>query len=354
MKEVSNICSQRIGWIDTLKGITILFVVLGHVLLGYYENHIFNLDINLKIYCVKTWIYTWHMPVFFTISGFTFSKAYIMRYNSRLTIKKPKLKRQILNLLCIYFIFQTVLCITKFLLSEYVDNKLSFMETIKNIFFPDTIMWYLWVLVIAYFIFAIVINNLQDSWYKIGILFLEILIFQKITAIKIEWCFCVAWLAKILVFFWIGISLERKDKLYKILFSVKIVRLAFLYVLIYGVVSIFFFSYIEITLISNSIFEMLNSFSMVIVLIYFFSTSPKEYKLLQDIGRKSLVIYLLHTYVVTGLKVFFIRMGLCTGKLVLPILSITFLVPISITYAIALLSDKVVFLKWMFNPLGRK
>lgn len=49
--------STRIGWVDTAKGIGLLCVILGH----------------LNIPVVDTWVYFFHMPLFFFLSGFVFS-----------------------------------------------------------------------------------------------------------------------------------------------------------------------------------------------------------------------------------------------------------------------------------------
>ena len=49
--------SSRIGWIDTAKGIGLLCVILGH----------------LHIPLVDTWVYFFHMPLFFFLSGVVFS-----------------------------------------------------------------------------------------------------------------------------------------------------------------------------------------------------------------------------------------------------------------------------------------
>ena len=43
----------RIGWVDTAKGIGLLLVIIGH----------------LPIPLVPVWIYTFHMPLFFFLSG---------------------------------------------------------------------------------------------------------------------------------------------------------------------------------------------------------------------------------------------------------------------------------------------
>ena len=57
------IALKRQIWADSLKGLLILLVVLGHAIQGIYldsadANHIYNL------------IYSFHMPAFFAISGY--------------------------------------------------------------------------------------------------------------------------------------------------------------------------------------------------------------------------------------------------------------------------------------------
>lgn len=56
---MSNSENKRIEWIDTAKGIGLLFVILGHLQVPY----------------LSTWIYTFHMPLFFFLSGVVFSGA---------------------------------------------------------------------------------------------------------------------------------------------------------------------------------------------------------------------------------------------------------------------------------------
>ena len=47
--------SERYTWIDCIKGIGIFLVVLGHI---YKDNYI------------GLWIYSFHMPLFFMLSGY--------------------------------------------------------------------------------------------------------------------------------------------------------------------------------------------------------------------------------------------------------------------------------------------
>lgn len=53
--------NNRIAWIDNAKGIGILCVLFGHLAL--------NEGSNLRLF---TWIYSFHMPLFFFLSGLTY------------------------------------------------------------------------------------------------------------------------------------------------------------------------------------------------------------------------------------------------------------------------------------------
>ena len=58
--------SRRIEWIDTAKGIGILLVIIAHVC-----------NIGGAFAPVSLLIYSFHMPLFFILSGYTLSKRTI-------------------------------------------------------------------------------------------------------------------------------------------------------------------------------------------------------------------------------------------------------------------------------------
>jgi fucose 4-O-acetylase-like acetyltransferase len=71
-KSISSKNKGRVSWIDYAKGLGILLVVIGHTLRGL------NSDSN-TIYppewsYIDTWIYSFHMPLFFFISGLLSNK----------------------------------------------------------------------------------------------------------------------------------------------------------------------------------------------------------------------------------------------------------------------------------------
>ena len=71
--------SERRGEIDAAKGLALLSVVLGHVIL----LHTFP----------SNWIYTFHMPAFFFLSGMTFRPE---KYDGLLPFLKDKARKRLL------------------------------------------------------------------------------------------------------------------------------------------------------------------------------------------------------------------------------------------------------------------
>ena len=64
---------RRVNWIDYAKGIGISLVVVGHALRGLVDSLI--LEPSALIQFVDTWIYAFHMPLFFFISGLFISHS---------------------------------------------------------------------------------------------------------------------------------------------------------------------------------------------------------------------------------------------------------------------------------------
>lgn len=98
----------RIDWIDRLKGFAFFFVILGHLplqgllKLGPYV---------LRLAVFKSWIYSFHMPLFFFVTGFTYNidklaqtkpTAYLSKLVRRMLI--PYLWMELLSILIHYAI----------------------------------------------------------------------------------------------------------------------------------------------------------------------------------------------------------------------------------------------------------
>lgn len=149
-------------------------------------------------------------------------------------------------------------------------------------------------------------------------------------------------------FFIFGIWLANEYLLKgKIEIKNKIILLSMIYVIFY----IFLLSMknLENTLpiIIKIIFEMINAYSITIILFKVFS-KVKEIKFLILCGKESLIIYLLHTYFVTVIKAFIIRSNFSSAGI---IIILTTIIPLFICLIVARLSHKIKILEYIFKPI---
>lgn len=96
MEMMNKNLTNRIPWIDTAKGLGLLCVILGHLNVPY----------------LSTWIYTFHMPLFFFLSGVVFSggkyrfKEYLIRKLKTLVLPYFTLGGGIFLFFCIVYVIQ--------------------------------------------------------------------------------------------------------------------------------------------------------------------------------------------------------------------------------------------------------
>lgn len=67
-KETANEVPSRLVYVDIMKALCIMLVIVGHM--GFIEHNL------------KAWIYSFHIPVFFMITGLTFKKDEILSLRS--------------------------------------------------------------------------------------------------------------------------------------------------------------------------------------------------------------------------------------------------------------------------------
>lgn len=130
----------------------ILLVVLGHS--GFEEP-----NIQQELWWLHSWIYSFHMPLFFMISGYLFS----LTNKSFVDINPGKFMwKKVLRLLVLYVTIGTVVYLIKFAFSGLSHASRDF--TIGNLFYmfvapadPNSTMGYLWYIVTLFVVFALII-----------------------------------------------------------------------------------------------------------------------------------------------------------------------------------------------------
>ena len=343
----------RLAWLDAVKGLAILAVILGHVFLGFTENNAFPADQRWMRFAMN-WIYAWHMPLFFCISGFAFSLSILPKdekdrqkgkEKQKEGKNKRKFRKQVLNLLILYLVFSVLLGLLKIAFSDYVDNPLTLRDVFLGLLLPDHLMWYLWVLLAYYLVCFFLMPKNPAILLLPGLL---LLIAGKFLQYNINLQFCLKNLMCCFVYFVLGICFEKHLKAYgKKAYGAAALCAA-------AASGAFFILGIQIpgrhAPFLGSVLEAVIALSAIWACFSLFSACyrPKRKPgFLARFGLATLVIYLVHTYFVTALKALVIRTGFGPGWLAVLLL---WAVTAAASYAVFLLSRKFRIIGALFRP----
>ena len=156
----ANDRKPREAWLDGVKGIAILLVILGHVLSGYLDAGTFP-EAYDSFYPVRTWIYSFHMPLFFLVSGFTFTLAYWRETG----ISWRKYLRQMGSLLWLYAVFALIQWGVKQAVPDLVNEAYDMTDLRRMFLEPLGNFWYLYVLFVIYLIAAVTHLGSWRPWW---------------------------------------------------------------------------------------------------------------------------------------------------------------------------------------------
>lgn len=262
--------SKRVEWVDTLKFIGILSVILGHI----------NFPLN-------GFIYTWHMPLFFMVSGFFIKfeihfKDFVVKNFKRLMIP--------------YFIFSIVGLFIE-ILKRYLLHReaLDYTHEIKGIFIDmdfaglcNTYAFVLWFLPALFFsrVFLYLIKN------KIPSLLLQslVVVFLFMASFYIDLPFGIDNALNSLIFIYAGNIIFDK-KMPNVLVLLSVVVLAIIYC--------FGFSLnldMASKVYSNKFLNVIWTVSFVYVLIFCIKNIRLNSKFIKIWGGNTMLLFILHPY----------------------------------------------------------
>lgn len=131
--------AERIDWIDFGKGLTVLMVVFGHVVLGLFESNHFESSETALLFIVQVF-YLFNIPVFFALSGFFFKPI----LDLKCYFKYMKYKTIVLGIP--YIFYSIVQFILQSIGGNTVRNPASFSELLGIFHTPLGVSCYLYVL----------------------------------------------------------------------------------------------------------------------------------------------------------------------------------------------------------------
>lgn len=300
---------KRNSYIDTIKGIGIFLVVLGHQ--------------NTQL---TEYIYSFHMPLFFFLSG-----IFHKNYNSYMGFIKRKFK----TLMIPYFTFSISLFLFWFFISRNFGEssrvKISILENFMGVFVGasieniSTISWgaTLWFLPCLFLVmnFYYFINKLDEK--KILIVN-SILVLVGVVLLKLDikyfniWHFLTAIFA--LPFYSIGNLLKNK-----ILFERSLSWIIILLFFILNILTLKFNGKIDMNMnrYNNFILFYISSFSGIFFLIFLIKKLGLKNKIIDFLGKNTLIIFAYHlrvNIVITILLVYILKLDISDSNLVINII----------------------------------
>lgn len=259
---------KRIEYIDYAKGLAIVFVVFGHIFFG-----------NNKI---SIWIYSFHIPLFFIISG------YLLNYNVKPL--KDSIIKKIKVLLIPYISFSILNIICNYALSNFdmKSIKINIIDTIS--LGGIATLWFLFALFFGETIFLIGKKSFNKIRYEIlfyMIIVSIVFILLKLTHGKTA----VALVRGIVALFFINIGYYLYNIINKVqlnFFSILIISIvSFISSMINGKVDLWTLHFNNIFLyVFNSIIGSLN--------IIFISKKIRTSNILKFFGKNTLIIMATH------------------------------------------------------------
>ena len=323
----------REAWLDGLKGFGILLVILGHVLSGYLDAWTFP-EAYESFYHVRTWIYSFHMPLFYLLSGYTFTLAYYRAGK----LRRGSFVRQICNLIWIYVVFVLLQWGVKQLVPDMVNEPYD-LEDLRRIFVePLGNFWYIYVLTVLYLLGAAVKLPRRHPLWLVPLAALSV----YVAAIHLDWTELTLYrIAYHCFFFAVGSVLCRhrdyltNQKLMG-LSSMLLATAAYFYIVRY---TRNWYAYWKVIIALGTCY----------VNVYLFRRWPRlsGWKPFQLCGRYCLELYLLHTFFTGGLRTLLPMLGV-TGPWCNVLLN--FAVSTGVCLLLAVLAGRCHWLDLLFRP----
>ena len=284
---------MRIEWLDSLKGFAIFLVVVGHVILGYIRAETFT-EYQWSLQFVYDVIYSFHMPLFFLISGFLYKLTWARKNTGLL----KKISNKFLNMVPMYLLFSVVFWLSKYYATLYGNIQMSdhfnLVDLMHIYIAPLSYLWFLYVLIWLFVAIPIFESIIKPT--TVFIIFLCLYFFMP----------PVHGLLKIInliiyggVYFTLGSVLCMYQDQLRTIICNKLIGIGFISI----VLAVITFPYIEVHNILKFICAI--SGSVFLSILFFKFKNIKWVTIWNICGRYSLGIYILHLYFSGPLRTIF-------------------------------------------------
>ena len=337
--------TKRVHWVDICKGMTIILVVIGHVVSSFHNSGKY-IDTDFFNH-VGGGIYSFHMPLFFVISGYL---------SSRRINEKTKIKNKTMAYGIPYVIFSIVAVLLKVAAKEFVNSSLGFRDILWIFVYPINSLWFIYSLLLISLIHELLKPLLKQHIWKLVILVISYTMMAFAIFVERGRIFADSWVVNSIFIdvckymFWFEAGVLLTEKLVTKIEEVTEKKMSVIAlmttseILTFIVVVVLLINHNVNNLVSHTLLAIFGcALSMQLAIIVSKSV------ILEFLGRSTMEIYILHTYVVSLCRVGLIKMHLTDPNGIIPLVlcSIAGLViPIAFYQTI----KRVKFIDFCFYP----
>ncbi len=282
---------NRTNWVDYAKAIGIILVVYGHVARGLYQA---NFDFPPETFkLIDSIIYSFHMPLFFFLSGLFFYNSFSKRGGKNLIFSKID---TIFYPYMVWSLFQGTIEVS---LSSYTNASASLSEVLSFLWQPRAQFWFLFCLFFI-FIYTTLIYSVLPKRHTPIIFLVSGLLFLLPSLPNT--LFSGSYVTNNIVYFIFGIffSSHIKEKIFST--NKSLILLALLFIL--SQACFHFFEH-SLSLPYKSISALLLAFISILFIVALSISLAKnvysEFFIL--IGTSSMAIYLMHVLAGSGSRI---------------------------------------------------
>lgn len=328
--EKGQMTKKRMYSIDNLRGLMMLCIILGHVLLGFEDMLVFSEKEEMIRSFVKEYLYCFHVPVFFALSGYFFCKYDDMKWRDYGTF----IKNKAITILVPYVLCSVVFWGMRRLASSFLQVEYTLTDLLNIWKTPMSFMWYLYAFFLVQILAGLFACVCKKEWMK-WILFLlsfgVAALYKETTGIL-----ALDYLKNYMVYFYLGYFLSRieKPRTKRYLFAATLAaHLA--------------------ALLTREDFEsvkMVLALTACTFLIMLFTQMPEEEKIpvLYSFGEYGMPIYIMHAPVVGAVRIVLVKMGVTAF---LPHLILGFFIPCVVCYFLYVgVIKRIRILNFFFYP----
>ena len=287
---------MRTLWVDYTKAIGIMLVVYGHVSRGLYKAKIPMNESLFKL--IDGIIYSFHMPLFFFLSGLFFYNSLRIRGFNGLIANKLD------SIFYLYIIWSVLQGGITLAFHQLANNPVTLEDVISLFWEPRAQFWFLYSLFFVTIIAAMIYAKLDQKYALVIFILASFIVIFNIQSYGIT---PLIFALPYLCFFMFGIYFNQIEHFfsankYKLLLSLALLFIGIQWLMLTKL-NLVPYQWLSTTKLAGTLISILFTVNVCMCLADSHYLAEKPVKLLSLIGTSSMVIYLLHVITGSGTRI---------------------------------------------------